>query len=103
MLVEVDVPNSDGALLPGMYAEVDLSSSRANPPLVVPASALLVRADGAQLAAVDQNGVVHLRKVTIGRDYGDRVEISQGIGEGATILAVPGDVADGQKVVLATP
>src|SRR5215471_6052490 len=103
MLAEVDVPNKDEALLPGMYAEVDLNSARANPPLVVPASALLVRADGAQLAAVDETGVVHLRKVTIGRDYGDRVEITQGIGEGATILATPGDIADGTKIVLANP
>ena len=36
MLVEVQVPNSDGALLPGMYAQVDLSSPRANPPLLLP-------------------------------------------------------------------
>jgi hypothetical protein len=36
MLVEVDVPNADGALFPGTYAEVDLSGSRPNPPLVVP-------------------------------------------------------------------
>jgi len=52
MLVEVQVPNADGALLPGMYAQVDLSSSRANAPLLVPGDALLVRADGTQVAVI---------------------------------------------------
>ncbi len=52
LLVEVHVPNADGALLPGMYAQVDLSSARANPPLLVPSDALIVRADGNRVAVV---------------------------------------------------
>jgi RND family efflux transporter MFP subunit len=100
MLVEVDVPNSDGALFPGMYAEVDLSSTRQNVPLLVPASALIIRADGAQVGVVSTDGVVHLKKVAIGRDYGDRVEIAQGVEEGTTILSAPGDAAqEGAKIV----
>ena len=99
MLVDVAVPNADGALFPGMYAEVDLSSARLNPPLLIPALSLIVRADGAQVAVV-QNDVVHLQKVAIGRDYGDRVEIVQGVTEGTTILAAPGDAAqEGAKIV----
>jgi len=99
MLVEVAVPNSDGALFPGMYAEVDLNTARANPPLLLPAQALVVRSDGAQVAVVQPDGTVHLQKVAIGRDYGDRVEIAQGIAEGTTILMVPGDTAEGAKIV----
>ena len=99
MLVEVAVPNADGALFPGMYSDVDLSSARLNPPLVIPALALIVRADGAQVAVV-QDDVVHLQKIAIGRDYGDRVEIVQGVTEGTTILAAPGDAAqEGAKIV----
>ncbi|HSP68979.1 MAG TPA: efflux RND transporter periplasmic adaptor subunit [Bryobacteraceae bacterium] len=99
MLVEVAVPNADGALFPGMYAEVDLSGARSNPPLLIPALALIVRADGAQVAVVE-NDVIHLQKVVIGRDYGDRVEIVQGVTEGTTILAAPGDAAqEGAKIV----
>ena len=99
MLVEVAVPNADGALFPGMYAEVDLGSAHLNPPLLIPALALVVRTDGAQVAVV-QNDVVHLQKVAIGRDYGDRVEIVQGVTEGTTILAAPGDAAqEGAKIV----
>ena len=100
MLVEVDVPNADGALFPGTYAEVDLSGSRTNPPLVVPAAAILFRTDGAQVAVVQADHTVHLQKIDVGRDYGDRVEILQGVEEGATIVAAPGDSArDGAKIV----
>jgi RND family efflux transporter MFP subunit len=100
MLVEVDVPNADGALFPGTYAEVDLSGSRPNPPLVVPAAALLFRNDGAQVAIVRSDRTVHLQKITVGRDYGDRVEILQGVTEGTTIVAAPGDAArEGAKIV----
>ena len=100
MLVEVDVPNGDGTLFPGTYAEVDLSGSRTNPPLVVPAAAILFRTDGAQVAVVKSDHTVHLQKITVGRDYGDRVEILQGVEEGATIVAVPGDSArEGATIV----
>jgi RND family efflux transporter MFP subunit len=100
MLVEVDVPNADGALLPGTYAEVDLRSSRANPPLVVPAAAILFRNDGAQVAVVQPDDTVHLQKIAVGRDYGDRVEILQGVAEGTMIVAVPGDASrEGIKIV----
>jgi RND family efflux transporter MFP subunit len=100
MLVEVDVPNADGALFPGTYAEVDLSGARSNPPLIVPAAAILFRADGAQVAIVQSDHTVHLQKITVGRDYGDRVEILQGVSEGATIVAAPGDTArEGATIV----
>jgi len=100
MLVEVAVPNPDGALFPGSFAEVNLSASRTNLPLVVPASAILFRTDGAQVAVVQPDTTLHLQKIVVGRDYGDRVEILQGLDDGATILAAPGDAArEGVKIV----
>jgi RND family efflux transporter MFP subunit len=100
MLVEVDVPNVDGALIPGSYADVELIGSLANPPLVVPAAALVFRTDGAQLAVVQPDQTVHLQKVTVGRDYGDRLEILSGVDDGTTIVAVAGDIArEGAKIV----
>ena len=100
MLVEVDVPNADGALFPGTYADVDLSGSRANPPLVVPAAAIIFRTDGAEVAVVQPDRTVHLQKITVGRDYGDRVEILQGVAEGTVIVAAPGDTArEGAKII----
>jgi RND family efflux transporter MFP subunit len=98
MLVEIDVPNADATLLPGTYADVSLSASRSNPPLVLPAAAIMFRTDGAQVAVV-QDGTLHLQKITIGRDYGDRVEVVQGLNEGATILSAPTDSArEGVKI-----
>ena len=99
LLVEVQVPNPDGALMPGMYAQVDFSNSRPNAPLLVPAEALLVRADGTQIAAVGPDSVVHLQKIVIGRDYGDRLEVLQGLQVGDRIIANPDDNArEGVKV-----
>jgi RND family efflux transporter MFP subunit len=99
LLVEVQVPNPDGALMPGMYAQVDFSNSRANAPLLVPAEALMVRADGTQIAVVGPDSTVHLQKIVIGRDYGDRLEVLQGLQVGDRIIANPDDNArEGVKV-----
>jgi RND family efflux transporter MFP subunit len=103
MLVEVDVPNPQGTLLPGTYTEVAFSGAHANPPPVVPAAAIIFRTDGAQVAVVHPDGTVHLQKILVGRDYGDRVEILQGLAEGTTIVAVPGDAArEGAKIIPVT-
>jgi len=101
MLVEVDIPNADGSLMPGTYTEVTLSGPKSNPAIVVPATAVIFRNDGAQLAVVQDDGTLHLQKVTVGRDYGDRVEVLQGVAEGTMIVAVPGDTArEGVKIAL---
>ena len=99
LLVEVQVPNVDNALLPGMYARVELSSARKDPPMLVPSEALMVRADGAQVAVVQPDHTVHLQKVEIGRDYGDHLEVVGGLEDGATVIVNPGDaVQEGEKV-----
>jgi RND family efflux transporter MFP subunit len=99
LLVEVHVPNSDSALLPGMYAQVEFRSVRAAPPLVVPSDALIVRSDGAQVAVVRPDGTVHLQKIEVGRDYGDRLEVLGGLHEGDSIISNPGDqLHEGLKV-----
>ena len=99
LLVEVHVPNGDGALLPGMYAKVDLSSTRKDPPLLVPSEALIVRAEGTVVALVRPDHTVHLQTIQIGRDYGDRIEVNGGLQEGEMIIPNPGDAArEGLKV-----
>src|SRR5206468_3692505 len=55
LLTEVDVANPDRVLFPGMYAEVTFDMVRTEPPLLVPGSALIVRADGQYVAVVDQD------------------------------------------------
>jgi RND family efflux transporter MFP subunit len=99
LLVEVQVPNPENTLLPGMYARVDLSSPRNLPPLLVPSEVLIVRAEGAQVAVVGPDHSVHLQKVEVGRDYGDRLEILGGLNEGSMVVLNPSDtVREGQKI-----
>jgi RND family efflux transporter MFP subunit len=99
LLVEVDVPNPEGALFPGMYAQVDFNSARTNPPLLVGGDALIVRADGTQVAVVRPDHTVHLQKIVVGRDLGAQLEVLSGLQVGDTIIANPGDVArEGAKV-----
>ena len=93
MLVEVHVPNPEDALLPGMYAQVDLSGARAVQPLLDPSDALIVGADGTRVAVVRPDHTVHLQKIDVGRDYGDRLEVTGGLREGDTIIPNPGDLA----------
>ncbi len=99
LLVEIQVPNPANLLMPGMYARVELSNARKQPPLLVPAEALLVRGNGSQIAVVAPDHSVHLQKVEIGRDFGDRLEVVSGLVEGAMVILNPGDaVLEGQKV-----
>ena len=99
LLVEVQVVNSGGSLMPGMYTQVDLSVPRKNPPLTIPADTLVVRADGPQVAVVDAAGKVHFTRVQLGRDLGDHLEALSGVDEGDRLAVNPGDVVrEGAKV-----
>ena len=104
LLVEVQVPNKDGALLPGTYAQVDLRSPRQDAPLLIPDDSLIIRADGPQVAVVRADQTVHLQKIEIGRDYGDRMEVTGGLQEGEKIILNPGDLQhEGAKVNAVVP
>lgn len=99
LLVEVNVVNRDGALMPGMSAQVDLSAKRVNAPLVIPSDALMLRANGSEVALVQPDGTVRVQKIQVGRDYGDRLEVTNGLSEGDTLVQNPGDVVrQGMKV-----
>ncbi len=99
MLVEVQVPNADGALLPGMYAQVELNDARLYAPVVVPGDSLQVNADGTKIALVRPDHTVHFQPIEVGRDYGDKLEVISGLKEGDTIIPRPGDaIREGTKV-----
>jgi RND family efflux transporter MFP subunit len=98
LLTEVDVPNPNGALKPGVYCTVELKIPRTSPALIVPASAIIFNQNGMQVAVVENN-VVHLHKIAITTDYGTEVEVDEGIKEGdQVILQPPVNLADGDKV-----
>ena len=98
LLTEVDVPNPDGALQPGVYCTVQLKIPRQSPALIVPASAIIFNQNGMQVAVVE-SGVAHLHKIAITADYGTEVEINAGVQNGdQVILQPPVNLADGGKV-----
>jgi RND family efflux transporter MFP subunit len=98
LLTEVDIPNPDGALQPGIYCTVELRIPRQAPALIVPASAIIFNQNGMQVAVVE-DGVAHLRKIAITTDYGTEVEVNEGIQNGdQVVLQPPVNLADGDKV-----
>jgi RND family efflux transporter MFP subunit len=99
LLTEVQVPNSDGALLPGMYAQVDLTASHKSPSLLIPGDTLVVRDAKNQVAVVGPDSVVHFQPLQLGRDFGDKIEVLSGLAAGQQIVVNPGDtVREGVKV-----
>jgi RND family efflux transporter MFP subunit len=100
--VEVDVDNPDGAILPGAYASVRLNAKDAEARLSIPVSALLFRPDGVQVATINAANRVAMQTVTLGRDFGTRIEISTGLDEHARVVSNPSDaIATGEFVTVA--
>jgi RND family efflux transporter MFP subunit len=96
---EVDVPNKDGKLLPGSFGQVHFATNTAVPRITIPVNAMLFRAQGPQLAVVDKDGKVHLRSISIGRDFGATLEVLDGVGLGDQIVVNPSDsLEEGQQV-----
>jgi len=99
LLTEVDVPNHKSELLPGGYAQVHLQVKVTGARLQVPVNALLFRSEGLRAAVVDSNHKVHLRALTIGRDYGTTLEVLQGLNASDSIILNPADsLEEGQEV-----
>ena len=97
--MEVEAPNREGALMPGMYAQVDLALPTSNPPLLIPGDTLVVRPDGPQTAVVAADGRVHFARIQLGRDFGDRLEVLAGLEEGQQVVVNPGHtVREGVRV-----
>jgi RND family efflux transporter MFP subunit len=99
LLVEVDVPNPGGKLMPGAYAEVHFALHSALRPLVVPSGTILFQAAGPQVAVVNSKQQIELHKVVLGKDLGGTMEITSGITPQDEIVANPPDfLVDGMPV-----
>jgi RND family efflux transporter MFP subunit len=98
LLTEVDIPNPDGVLTPGIYCTIDLHVPRKTPSVMISADAILFNEGGLQVAVVEK-GVVHLRKVNVVRDFGQRVDINSGVKPGDQVILNPSvNLAEGSKV-----
>ena len=101
MQVEIRVPNPDGSLITGSYVQATLPINVDAKALVVPTNVLLFRPAGTRVALVDGAGHVRLASVTLGTDFGDRVQVLSGLKPNDRVILNPADsLADGDVVWL---
>jgi len=99
LLTEIDVPNPDHALSPGLYCRVELKIPQKTPSLIVPSEAIIFNRDGLSVAVVE-DGVAHIRKISLVRDLGTSVEVNAGVKNGDKVILSPQvDMTDGRKVI----
>jgi RND family efflux transporter MFP subunit len=103
LLTEIDVPNRDGALSPGIYCTVELFIPRKTPSMIIPADAVVFDENGLHVAVV-KNGTAHLQTIAIARDFGTEVEVHDGVKPGDQVILNPMiDLAEGSKVTARKP
>jgi RND family efflux transporter MFP subunit len=103
LLVEVDVANPSGEILPGAYAEVHLKLPSATSTMVIPVTSLIFRSEGLRVGVV-RNGHAVLIPITLGRDFGTEVEVISGLDGSEKVITNPPDsLVEGQEVRSATP
>jgi RND family efflux transporter MFP subunit len=96
--VEVDVDNADGKLLPGSYVFVHFTLAGRTQSVTVPSNALLFRSEGLRVGVV-RDGTAELVPITIGRDYGDKVEVLSGLDATDQVILNPSDSLVGGTAV----
>jgi RND family efflux transporter MFP subunit len=100
--VEIDVPNPDHTLVPGMYVQVNFKLT-GGVRIQVPAAALLFRSGGPQVAVIDEKGAVAFRPVTIVRDDGAVVSIGSGLAAGDKVALNLGSQITPGEIVKTNP
>ena len=104
LLVEIDVDNRAGELLPGSLAQVHFKTPPAGPTFIVPAAALIFRKEGLRVGLVVNGNVAHLVPVIIGEDDGATVQIVNGLSAGDRVIQDPPDsLIEGEKVFVESP
>ena len=99
LLTEVDIPNSSHGMLAGAFVYVAFKLSPSGQRWNIPATALIFNAQGTQVLVVEPGGKLRIRKVTVGRDFGDTTDVQAGLSGGEMVVKQP-DVSlqDGQVV-----
>jgi RND family efflux transporter MFP subunit len=104
LLTEVDIPNASHELLPGMFVYVGFTIGPSGTRWRVPATAVLIDAQGTRVATVAPDGKVHLQPVVLGRDFGDSIDIQSGLHGGESIVKQPTvSLQEGQLVKAIQP
>jgi RND family efflux transporter MFP subunit len=104
LLVEVDVDNPTGELLPGAFTEVHLKLPTEIPTYILPVNALIFRAQGLQVATVGNDNRAKLVTIVLGRDFGATVEVVSGLTDADKVIVSPPDsLVDGEEVKISQP
>ena len=103
LVTEVQIPNPDNALRPGMYLQVKFVFDRGVERVLIPAAALATRIKGPRVAVLDDQHRVHYRAVELGRDHGAQIEVIAGLKPGETVVVHPGDDLPEGTVVQPVP
>lgn len=104
LLVEIDMDNRDGKLLPGALAQVHFKTPSAGPTFIVPTPALIFRKEGLRVSTVVHGDTAHLVPVIIGVDDGAIVQIVNGLNAGDRVIQDPPDsLIEGEKVTVVNP
>ncbi len=99
LLTEVQVPNPDNVLRPGMYLQVKFVFDRSTSSVIIPAAALATRTGDPRVGVLDDQHRVHYRHIALGRDYGNEIEVVSGLKADETVVVHPGDdLAEGTVV-----
>jgi RND family efflux transporter MFP subunit len=100
--VELQLPNPKGELYAGSYAQVQFNESVEPKALTISDNAIIFQAEGTQVALLGSDNKVQLRKVVLGRDYGDTIEVLEGLKAGDRVIDNPPDsITDGMSVEVA--
>jgi RND family efflux transporter MFP subunit len=97
--VELETDNPKGEILAGSYAKVRFTDVKMKASLTLPANTVLFRPDGPQVGIVEPDGKVRLQGVSIGRDFGQTIEIITGVSPQDRVIVNPTDsLANGMMV-----
>ncbi len=102
MLTEVRIPNLDGALKAGMFAQVRFKTAAAGKETVIPSNTLIINAKGMRVATVE-DGKVHFVEIKVGKDYGATIQIVKGLKGTETLISNPSDDLQEGETVHAVP
>ncbi len=104
LLTQVDVENKEGILYAGLYGTVKFLFYPDKVNFIIPSTALIIRSGFPHVAVVDENNIVHLSQVQIGRDYGNQMQITLGLKENDRIITIPSDrIREGVKIQIDHP
>jgi RND family efflux transporter MFP subunit len=104
LLTQLQIPNASGELLPGAYAEITFKFADDSRFLTIPENTLLFRREGPAVGIVLPDGKVELRNITINRDFGNKLEVSEGLSVSDQVILNPSDnLTDGASVKITEP